>query len=44
MLMTNVVNFMKPILASNKIFYDGHDYKIYIMAHHIHTILEPHAI
>lgn len=36
--MTNVVNFRKPILASNKIFYDDNDYKIYIKAHHVHTI------
>jgi len=26
------------MITSNKIFYDGHNYKIYIMAHHIHTI------
>jgi len=38
MLMINFIEFRKPILAINKIFYDAHDYKIYIMVHHIHTI------
>ena len=34
----DVIDFEKSIVARNKIFFDGHDYKIYIMGHHIHTI------
>jgi len=32
------IDFGKPIIANNKIFCDGHNYKIYIRTHHIHTI------
>ena len=34
----SAIDFRKPIIASNKMFYDDHNYKIYIMANHIHIM------